>query len=81
MTAILYADSKEMVEYIAQAMRQASHEATVLLYSSGIDPFLEDLAKGADRVFYFEEGARDTPRLTAKTWQKMKDQKTLEAYS
>jgi len=30
-----------------------------------IDPFLEDLAKGADRVFYFEEGRMDTPRLTA----------------
>ncbi|MDD1751740.1 MAG: hypothetical protein LUQ38_01450 [Methanotrichaceae archaeon] len=32
-----------MVEYISQAMRQASHEATVLLYSPGIDPFVEDL--------------------------------------
>jgi hypothetical protein len=61
-----------MVDYVSQAMKQASHEATVLLFSSGIDPFLEDLAKGADRVFYFEEGPRDTPRLTAKTWLKMK---------
>ena len=77
----LYEDSAEMVEYISQAMRQASHEATVLLYSSGIDPFLEDLAKGADRVFYFEEGPRDTPRLTAKTWLKIKDQMTLEVFS
>jgi hypothetical protein len=46
-----------------------------------IDPFLEDIAKGADRVFYFEEGPRETPRLTAKTSMKMKDQKTLEAFS
>jgi hypothetical protein len=75
--AILYEDSLEMVDYITQAIKQASHEATVLLYSPGIDPFLEDLAKGADRVFYFEEGPRDTPRLTAKTWLKMKDQKAL----
>jgi hypothetical protein len=45
-----------MVEYIRQALKQAAHVATVLLYSSGIDPFLEDLAKSADRVFYFEEG-------------------------
>ena len=37
-------------------MRQASHEATILLYSPGIDPFLENLIIGADRVFYFEEG-------------------------
>jgi hypothetical protein len=49
-----------------------SNEATVLLYLTGIDPFLEDLAKSADQVFYFEEGPRDTPRLSAKTWLKMK---------
>jgi hypothetical protein len=51
---VLYKDSLEMVEYVSQAMRQASHEATVLLYSPGIDSFLEELAKDADRVFYFE---------------------------
>jgi hypothetical protein len=28
---MLYEDSQEMIEYISQAMRQASHEATVLL--------------------------------------------------
>ncbi len=77
----LYEDSQEMVEYISQALKQASHDSTVLLYSPGIDPFLEDLAKGADRVFYFEEGPRETPRLTAKTWMKIKDQRTLEAFS
>jgi hypothetical protein len=77
---ILYEDSLEMVDYITQAIKQASHEATVLLFSPGIDPFLEDLAKDADRVFYFEEGPRDTPRLAAKTWLKMKDQKTLEVF-
>ncbi|MCJ7443234.1 MAG: hypothetical protein MUO26_01665 [Methanotrichaceae archaeon] len=27
----------------------------VLLYSPGINPFLEDLTKFADQVFYFEE--------------------------
>jgi hypothetical protein len=70
-----------MIEYVSPAMKQASHEATVLLYSPGIDPFLEDLAKGADRVFHFEEEPRDTPRLTARTWLKMKDQTTLEAFS
>jgi hypothetical protein len=43
-----------MVLYVSQAMKQAAHEATVLLYSPGIDPILEDPAKGADRVFYFE---------------------------
>lgn len=31
-------------------------------------------------MFYFEEGPRDTLRLSAKTWLKMKDQKTLERF-
>jgi hypothetical protein len=35
---LLYEDSAEMVEYISQALKQAAHEATVLLYSPGIDP-------------------------------------------
>ena len=50
-----------MVEYISQAMRQAAQEAAVLLYSPGVDPSLEKLAKGADRAIYFEEEPRDTP--------------------
>ncbi|MCJ7444526.1 MAG: hypothetical protein MUO26_08360 [Methanotrichaceae archaeon] len=62
-------------------MKQASYKATVLLYSPGIDPFLEDLAKIANHVFYFEEGPRDSSRLVAKTRQKMKDQATIEAFS
>jgi hypothetical protein len=52
---ILYEDSQEMVEYIAQAMKQAAQEAIVLLYSPGIDSFLEHLTKGADRVFYLRK--------------------------
>jgi hypothetical protein len=52
MFAFLYKDSIEKVEYIQQALKQAAHGATVLLYSPGIDPFLEDLANGADRVSY-----------------------------
>ena len=81
MIPYLYEDSQEMVEYLSQAMKQAAHEATVLLYSPGIDLFLEDLAKGADRVFYFVEGPRDTSRLITKTWLKMEDQRTMEAFS
>ena len=78
---ILYEDSQEMVEYISQAMKQAAHEATVLLYSPGVDQFLEDIAKGADRVFYFEDAPQPTPKLSVKTWLKMKDHKTLEGFS
>jgi hypothetical protein len=43
----------------------------VLPDSPGIDPFLEDPAKSADRVFCFEEGPRDMPSLSEKTWLKM----------
>jgi hypothetical protein len=78
---LLYEDAQEMTEYISQALKQASHEATVLLFSPEVDLFLEDLIKLADRVFYFEEGPRDTPRLTSKTWQKMKNQSTLGTFS
>jgi hypothetical protein len=52
----LYDDAKEMTEYISNALKQASNEATVMLYSPELDPFLEDLTNLADRVFYFEEG-------------------------
>jgi hypothetical protein len=55
-----------MVEHVSQAIKRASHGTTVLPYSPGIDLFLEDLAKGVDRVFYFEEGPRDTSRLSAR---------------
>ena len=58
---LLYEDAQEMTEYIPKALKQASREATVLLYSSSIDPFLEDLTKLADRVFYFEEGPGESP--------------------
>ena len=78
---MLYENAQEMTEYISKALKQASYEATVLLYSPEIDPFLEDLTNLADRIFHFEEGPRESPRLTAKTWQKMKDQRTLETFS
>jgi len=40
------------------------HNSAILAWD--IDPFLEDLARGADRMFYFEDWPRDTPRPTAK---------------
>ncbi len=78
---LLYEDAQEMTEYISKALRQAAHEATVLLYSSGIDPFLEDITKLADHVFYFEESPRDTPRLLARMSPRVRNQATLEAFS
>jgi len=79
---LLYDDAKEMTEYISHALCDAAKEAAVLLYASGIDPFFEDLVQNADRVFYFEEGPREIPRLATKAHPRAREtQRTLKAYS
>jgi len=79
---MLYEDAKEMTEYVSHALSDAAKEAAVLLYASGIDPYFEDLVQNADRVFYFEEGPREKPRLVAKAHPRAREsQITLEAYS
>jgi hypothetical protein len=38
--------------------------------------------ENADRMFYFEEGPRETPRLAAKAHPRTREnQRTLETYS
>ena len=56
----LYEDSQEMVGYLAQALKQTSREATVLLYAPALDPHLQEMAELADRVFciYNKPGGR-----------------------
>jgi uncharacterized coiled-coil protein SlyX len=76
---LLYEDAKEMVEYVAQALRQTSREATVLLYAPALDPHMQTMTDLADRVFCFYEGQakeRGRPNLRMQGAQK-----TLEAYS
>jgi DNA polymerase I len=41
--SLLYEDAEEMVEYLDQAFRQTSREATVLLYAPALDPHLQKL--------------------------------------
>jgi hypothetical protein len=77
---LLYEDAGEMVEYLAQALRQTSREATILLYAPALDPHLQKLTELADRVFciYSEQ----TPAKGRKAEAKMPGaQRTLEAYS
>jgi len=62
-------------------MRQAAHEATVLLYSPGVDPFLEDPAKGADLSGLLLRKGREIRRADCQDVAEMEDQKTLEAFS
>ena len=79
---MLYEDATEMVEYVAQALRQTSREATILLYSPTLDPHLEKMTELADRVFCFYEMPKAPAKGRAKAEQKMpKAQVTLEAYS
>jgi DNA polymerase I len=77
---MLYEDAGEMVEYVAQALKQTSREATILLYSPALDPHLEMMTELADRVFCFYEMPKVKGR--AKVEPKMPgSQATLEAYS
>ncbi len=75
---MLYEDAKEMVEYVAQALKQTSKEATVLLYAPALDPSLQKMAELADRVFCFYEGQTRGQKAEARM---PGAQKTLEAYS
>jgi hypothetical protein len=70
-----------MVEYLAQALKQASREATVLLYAPAMDPHLQKIAGLADRVFcIYSEPAAARGRGKAEA-RVPGAQRTLEAYS
>ncbi len=79
---MLYEDAQEMTEYVSQALREVSQEAAVLIYAPGADPYLEELIKNADRVFYFDDGPRAEARIVAKEVPKtQRSQTTLEAFT
>jgi DNA polymerase I len=79
---LLYENAAEITEYVSQALSDAAKEAAVLLYSPGTDTFLEELARNADRVWYFDEGPRASPRLVTKAFPKAeRSQTSLEAFS
>jgi len=49
----LYERARDMAGRVAGAMKQASREATILLYAPALDRHLEAIAEYADRVFCF----------------------------
>src|SRR5512139_4024875 len=51
---MLYEDAEQMVEYVAEHLRQTSRDATVLVYSPALDPHLEKMTELSDRVFCFD---------------------------
>jgi hypothetical protein len=78
---MLYEDAGEMVEYLAQALKQTSRETTILLYTPALDPHLQKMTELADRVFCIYEQAAPA-KGRAKAEAKMPGAKaTLEAYS
>jgi len=79
---MLYEDAEEMVEYISQHLRQASREATILLYAPAIDPHLEKMMTLADRTFCFYEIPKASVKSRARSEPRIQGaQATLEAYS
>jgi DNA polymerase I len=79
---MLYEDAKEMVECVAQALKQTSREATILLYSPALNSHLQKMTELADRVFCFYEMPRAPAKGRTKADPKMQgNQATLEAYS
>jgi hypothetical protein len=44
-----------MAEYVGQALKEASNNSAILLYSPWTDRNLEEVSKFADRVFVFND--------------------------
>jgi len=78
---LLYEDAEEMVEYLAQALKQTSREATILLYAPALDPHLQKLTDLADRVFCIYSEQAPTKGRTKAEAKIPGAQATLEAYS
>jgi hypothetical protein len=56
---LLYERARDMAGHVAQTMKQASREATILLYAPALDRHLEAMAEYADRVFCFYDMQRE----------------------
>jgi len=74
---MLYEDAGEMVDYLAQALKQTSRDATILLYSPALDPHLQKITELADKVFCFYEMPKAPTKGRAKAEQKMQVIKPL----
>ena len=70
-----------MVEYLAQALKQTSREATILLYAPALDPTCRRLPSWLTLVFciYSEQAPAKGRKVEAK--MPPGAQRTLEAYS
>jgi hypothetical protein len=60
---MLYERAGNMAMRIAQALKQVSREATILLYAPALDRHLESMAELADRDEYLPTPRHYTPRF------------------
>ncbi|NYT01426.1 MAG: hypothetical protein GKC10_01530 [Methanosarcinales archaeon] len=74
----LYEDLMEMADYVARALKDAAARSLVLLYSPASDPFLEEMARLADRAFFFSQPPQ--ARRPGKSRRTTTGQSTLEAF-
>ena len=83
---MLYEDAAEIPEYVSLALRDLANRATVVLYAPASDPYLEEMARTADRVFCLQGPQRTRARPTKqkqapyKSQTSLKSQTTLEAF-
>jgi len=76
-----YERARDTAGHVAQAMKQASREATILLYAPALDRHLEAMAELADRVFCFYDmqgaGLSESRGIS----EELASQTTWEAFS
>ena len=73
---------RRLPEYISHALRDMANRATVVLYAPSADPYLEEMARRADRVFYLQGPERPRGKGSAAKLKlaESANQTTLEAF-
>jgi hypothetical protein len=75
-----YERARDMAGHVAQAMKQASREATILLYAPALDRHLEAMAELADRVFCFYDMQGQAYSQGRSILEELASQTTWEAF-
>jgi hypothetical protein len=78
---LLYERARDMAGQVAQALKQASREATILLFAPVLDRHLEAMAEYADRVFCFYDMQGAGLRQHKSVPEELEGQTTWEAFS
>jgi hypothetical protein len=79
---LLYERTRDGAGRVAEAIKQASREATILLYAPALDRHLEAMAEFADRVFCFYDMQRELGLEQSRSMsEELASQTTWEAFS